>query len=154
VRQNSHKMEKLKKLWVLGQEVTLHPTSGDYDLAIIQTPPKSQGPPPHLHHEYKEAFFIIEGEMEFFVDGHHQTLKTGESLDVPPGVLHTFANKGNVPCKFVSIHSPKGFLDFFEKFGVHYEQENALEKSVQPETIQQVLAEAENFDMHIPAVPQ
>ena len=154
MRQKSHEMKKLQTFWVLGQEVTLHPTTGDYDLTVIKTPAGAQGPPPHIHKEYKETFLIMEGEMEFFVNGTLQTLKAGESLDVPPGTLHTFTNKSNLPCKFVSIHSPKGFLSFFEKFGVDISEPNALEKSVHPDMIHQVLATAHQFDMEIAKAPQ
>ena len=55
--------------WVLGQKVTLHPTTGDYDMVVCETPAGAQGPPPHIHSEYKEAFMVIEGELEFFVNG-------------------------------------------------------------------------------------
>ncbi|PKA99188.1 Cupin domain-containing protein [Flavobacteriaceae bacterium MAR_2009_75] len=147
-------MKNLQTFWVLGHEVTQHPTTGDYDLTIIKTPAGVQGPPPHVHQEYKEAFLIVEGEMEFIINGKHETLKAGESLDVPPGTLHTFVNKGDVPCKFVSIHSPKGFFKFFKEFGVDKNEANAFEKSVHPEIIQQVLGTAHQFDMDIAKAPQ
>lgn len=150
MRQKSHIMKTNQSLWVLGQKVTLHSTTGDYDMTVIETPAGAQGPPPHIHEKFKEAFLIMEGEMEFFVNGEYLTLKAGESLDIPLGTLHTFSNKGNVPCRFVNIHSPKGFLSFFEEFGVGQQEENAVEKSVNPEKIQQVLATAAEYDMTIP----
>ncbi len=123
-------MKTNQSLWILGQKVTLHITAGDYDMAVIETPVGAQGPPPHTHNKFKEAFLIMEGEMEFFINGEYKTLTVGDSLDVPPGILHTFSNKADVPCKFVSIHSPKGFFSFFKRFGVDYREENAIEKSV------------------------
>lgn len=149
VRQKSHKMNTNTTKWVLGHKVTSHDTTGDYDLMMAETPPKVQGPPPHLHQSYKESFLIIEGEMEFFVNGSTQVVKAGESLDIPPKTLHTFANKSDVPCKWVNIHSPKGFRTFFEQIGVPEEEENAVEKSLAPEVINQVIATASDFDMII-----
>ena len=80
--------------------------------------------------------------------------KQGESVDVPPGTLHTFSNKKDSPCTWINIHSPKGFSKFFETFGVPETEDNAVMKSVEPEIIQKVLATASDFDMAIPPPPQ
>ena len=149
MRQKSHKMKNNNSKWVLGHKITSYETSGDYDLMLAETPPKVQGPPPHLHHSYKESFLIIEGEMEFFVNGEIKTIRAGESVDIPPKTLHTFGNKSERPCKWVNIHSPKGFRDFFEQMGVPVNEENAQEKSVAPEIVQRVIETAEDFDMLI-----
>ena len=135
--------------WVLGHRVTSYDTAGDYDLMMAETPAHVQGPPPHLHHSYKESFLIIEGEMEFFVDGEIKIVKAGESIDVKPGTLHTFSNKSDQPCKWVNIHSPKGFRRFFEQVGVDESTANAAEKSVAPEIIKEVIETAADYDMMI-----
>ena len=44
VRHKSHKMETTTTKWVLGHKVTSHPTTGDYDLMIAETPAKMPGP--------------------------------------------------------------------------------------------------------------
>ena len=108
-----------------------------------------QGPPPHTHKLYKESFTIIEGEMEFFVNGALKTLKVGVVLDIPPNTLHTFENKGDKPCRFVNIHSPKGFRDFFDENGISVEESDAQMKSVSQEAIGYVMQSAESYDMHI-----
>ncbi len=150
VRQKSHKMKNITSKWVLGQKVTLHPTSGDYDMVVCETPAGAQGPPPHVHSKYKEAFFVLEGELEFFIDGKIQVCKKGESVDVPPGTLHTFSNKTQSSCTWLNIHSPKGFNKFFETFGVPENEDEAISKSVAPQIIERVLATAADFDMTIP----
>lgn len=149
VRQKSYKMKKNNSKWVLGHQVTSYETSGDYDLMLAVTPPHVQGPPPHLHNSFKESFLIIEGEMEFFVDGEIMKIGAGESVDIPPKTLHTFGNKSDSPCKWVNIHSPKGFSAFFEQMGIPAELEDAQEKSIAPEIIQKVMETAEAFDMII-----
>lgn len=138
-----------KTKWVLGHKITTHDTTGDYDLMEAVSPPKVQGPPPHLHHNFKESFLIIEGEMEFFVNGKTMVVKAGESVDIPPLTLHTFSNQSDKPCKWVNIHSPKGFRSFFERIGIPATEENAVEKSIAPEIIDQVIASASEFDMII-----
>ena len=142
-------MTKSNSKWVVGHKVSFHDTTGDYDLTIIETPPQVQGPPPHTHKFYKESFIIIEGEMEFFMDGAVKVVKAGESVDIPLKTIHTFGNKSDKPCKWINIHSPKGFRDFFEMMGIPEYEENAQEKSLAPELIQKVMATAEEFDMLI-----
>ena len=149
VRQISHKMNSTNTKWVLGHKVTPHETTGNYDLMMGETPAGVPGPPPHLHNSFKESFLIIEGEMEFMVNGAVSTVKAGRSVDIPPNTLHTFANKSNNPCKWVNIHSPKGFREFFEQMGVPESEENAVEKSVAPEIINKVITTAAEFDMII-----
>ena len=149
MRQKSHKMDVMNTKWVLGHKVTPHDTSGNYDLMIAETPPNVPGPPPHLHNSFEESFLIVEGEMEFFVNGEVKVLKAGESIDIPPGTLHTFGNKSNQTCKWINIHSPKGFRDFFEELGVSENEANAQERSVAPELIQKVIATAADYDMLI-----
>ena len=147
-------MENNKAIWVLGNKLTPHFTSGDFDMAVFETPAGVQGPPPHSHNTYKETFFILEGELEFFIDGAIATCKAGESVDVTPGTLHTFNNRSAQPCKWLNIHSPKGFYKFFDEIGVSDDDHDAIEKSIQPEVIGKVIAMASDFDMTIPPPPQ
>lgn len=151
VRQKSHKMKNHDSKWVLGHKVTAYDTSGDYDLMLAETPPMVQGPPPHLHNSFKESFLIVEGEMEFFINGEIKNVKAGESVDIPPKTLHTFGNKSNSTCKWVNIHSPKGFRKFFDKMGIPSDKASAQVDSVSPEIIQKVIETAEDFDMIIKA---
>jgi mannose-6-phosphate isomerase-like protein (cupin superfamily) len=149
VRQKSHKMNSKNTKWVLGHKITPHDTSGDFDLMFAETPSKVQGPPPHFHKSLKESFLIIEGEMEFIVNGEIKVLKAGESIDIPPNTIHTFSNTSDNPCKWINIHSPKGFRSFFEDMGVSETEENAIKKSIAPEVINKVMANAVDYDMII-----
>lgn len=140
-------MKDNKSKWVLGHKITPYHTTGSYDLVLGETPAKVQGPPPHLHHTFNEVFLLIEGEMEFMLNGAVKTYKAGECIDIPPGTLHTFSNKSDQPCKWINIHSPKGFRKFFDDLGVSVDDPNAQEKSVAAEIIQEVIKTAENYDM-------
>ena len=147
-------MKNKQSIWVMGNKITLHSTTGNYDLAIIETPPESQGPPPHEHNIYDEFFSILEGEMEFTVNGNKIVLNAGESLDVPKGNMHTFQNVQKHPCKFISVHSPKGFSEFFTDFGIPSEEDNAILKSVDEAIIQKVIQTSTKYDINMPPPPQ
>ncbi|TRO64235.1 cupin domain-containing protein [Christiangramia sabulilitoris] len=142
-------MNNVLKMWVLGHKVAPQKISADYDLAIGESQTDVPGPPPHLHEKYHESFYIIEGEMDFIINGKSKKIRTGETVDIPPGTLHTFKNSGSKVCKWVNIHSPKGFSEFFEKYGIAENETEAMTKSVSPEILRQVLETAADYDMKI-----
>lgn len=107
-------MKNYSTKWVLGHKITTYDTSGDYDLMMAETPAQAPGPPPHFHNNFKESFLIIASEMEFFINGEVKQVRAGEMVDIPPKTLHTFSNKGNSTCKWINIHSPKGFRVFLK----------------------------------------
>ena len=149
MRQKSHEMNTITTKWVLGHKLTAYPMSGNYDLMLGETLPQVPGPPPHYHNSYTESFLIVEGQMEFMMNGETKLVKAGESVDIPPKTLHTFTNKHDATCRWVNIHSPKGFGEFFSQIGIEAEESNAQEKSVAPELIQKVIASASDHDMVI-----
>ena len=142
-------MDKQLKMWVLGHKVSPQKISANYDLAIGESQPEVPGPPPHHHSKFHESFYVIEGEMDFIIDGELRKVKAGESVDLPPYTLHTFKNPGTSVCKWVNIHSPRGFGEFFQQYGIPENEKNAAKKSVSAEIIQQVLHTAPEYDMQI-----
>ncbi|NND05554.1 MAG: cupin domain-containing protein [Saprospiraceae bacterium] len=142
-------MEKKKDLWVIGHRISPIAVSGNYDMVIGETAPNVPGPPPHYHTKLHELFLVVEGEMDFVIDGEPKTLRQGESVDLPANVVHTFTNTGSTTCRWVNVHSPKGFLSFFEDMGVPESEAGAMTKSVDERIINRVMKEAANYDMHI-----
>lgn len=142
-------MKTVESFWVLGHKVTNYNTTGDYDFALGETPGNTQGPPPHMHNSLSETFLITEGEMEFMINGKIKLAKAGELIDLPPKTVHTFSNKTNKPCRWVNVHSPKGFRCFFEFVGIPIENTDAQKKSVSEDLIKIVIEKASDFDMHI-----
>ncbi len=142
-------MENEKKLWVLGHKITPVDVSGNYDMVIGETAPNVPGPPPHHHSNLQELFMVLEGEMQFVVDGKPRLVKAGQTIDLPARVVHTFKNNGSTPCKWVNIHSPKGFLSFFQDMGISETEQDAMQKSVDETVINRVMQTAADYDMHI-----
>jgi mannose-6-phosphate isomerase-like protein (cupin superfamily) len=73
--------EGRRSLWVFGELVThkvpSHRTGGAYVLFEVATEPGA-GPPPHINHREVEAFYVLEGEYEFF--SSEETLRAGAGL--------------------------------------------------------------------------
>jgi mannose-6-phosphate isomerase-like protein (cupin superfamily) len=63
----------------------------------------------HVHADEDDAFYILEGEMTFDLDGETVRAAPGTFVLVPPGVPHGFRNDGSVPVRMFNIHAPAGF---------------------------------------------
>ncbi len=133
--------------YLLGQTINLYETSGDYDLIQVCIPAHTSGPPPHLHKNFDEFFLLIEGELEVLLAGTVSILKAGEFIDIPVNTIHTFNNISDSQCTLFSIHHPKGFAKFFKKFGIPDGEPNALERSLDPLIIEEIIKTADDFDM-------
>jgi mannose-6-phosphate isomerase-like protein (cupin superfamily) len=63
----------------------------------------------HTHDGEDDAFYILEGEMTFVVEGEDVPAPPGTFVLVPPDVEHGFRNDGDVPVRMLNIHAPAGF---------------------------------------------
>jgi mannose-6-phosphate isomerase-like protein (cupin superfamily) len=135
--------------WVLGHKIAPLTVTGDFDMVMGETPPNMQGPPPHHHNNFHEVFIVTEGEMVFIINGETSVIRTGESINLSPKTIHTFSNNSQETCKWINIHSPKGFLRFFENLGISENEESAEIRSLSPEIIHKVMETAPNYDMII-----
>ena len=149
MRQKFHKMKEQPTRWVLGHKITPHRTTGDYNLVTGESPAGAQGPPPHIHRLYEEVFFVIQGELDFMLDGNLRTVRAGEMINIPSGSLHTFVNSSDQPCTWLNIHSPNGFQSFFDTFGIPENEAEAFQRSLDPGRIESVLKRAREFDLEI-----
>jgi mannose-6-phosphate isomerase-like protein (cupin superfamily) len=78
----------------------------------VQAGPGFEGVGPHFHKRHVDAFFILEGELEFVVDGGTIRAGAGTTLVVPPGVVHSFA-PASPRAWYLNMHAPdSGFLEF------------------------------------------
>jgi len=62
--------------------------------------------PPHVHHSYDEAFYVIEGTVDFLLGGRRERLEGGSFVLVPRGVSHGFSNPGPGEARVLIIGSP------------------------------------------------
>jgi quercetin dioxygenase-like cupin family protein len=73
------------------------------------------GPPPHIHREHVDAFFVVEGELEFGVGPEVDTVRApaGTFVLVPPQVVHTFRNASGANARWLNLHAPStGFVAY------------------------------------------
>lgn len=63
--------------------------------------------PPHKHHECDEAWYVLEGELEFQIDGELITAKAGDMVWGKKGLSHTYRNPSSEPARYLLIMTPK-----------------------------------------------
>jgi quercetin dioxygenase-like cupin family protein len=83
-------------------------TGGQVSVTEIVVPPHSPGPPLHTH-DFDEAFYMLDGELIFQVDGALVTNGPGEPSFAARNVPHTLANHGDAPARYVLVCTPAGF---------------------------------------------
>ena len=75
-------------------------------------PPES-GPPRHVHLHEDETFYLLSGEVRFWMDGTERVAQAGECVFVPRGREHAFRVIGPRPARMLTIMTPGGFEGFF-----------------------------------------
>lgn len=81
-----------------GELITIHTTAEDTGGGLLawelQLAPGGQVPSSHAHPGQEERFTVLEGLMRFRVGGRRFTAVPGQTVRVPPGAVHHFANPG------------------------------------------------------------
>lgn len=68
--------------------------------------PGGEGHPFHTHPELEEAIYVLEGEVEQWVESEKRILKPGEVAHIPKGVVHATFNPSNRDAVILAILSP------------------------------------------------
>jgi len=72
-------------------------------------------PPPHVHRQREEAFYILDGSFSFILGEQSVEAPAGSFIFIPRGTRHGFtASAGSRALLFVS---PAGLEGFFEELG-------------------------------------
>jgi quercetin dioxygenase-like cupin family protein len=73
--------------------------------------PDFEGVDPHTHPDHTDSFYVLEGEVEFFLDGAWHRAGPGTFVSVPPNVEHGFRPAGG-DFRLLNLHAPHaGFID-------------------------------------------
>ncbi|MGD9803122.1 MAG: cupin domain-containing protein [Hyphomicrobiaceae bacterium] len=138
--------------WMAGDRITVlmggERTDGQYAAVVIYTVPGG-GPPPHIHHDCSEMFYMLDGELTAVIDGKVHLLRAGACAHIPKGVVHSFENTGSVPARHLVVISPAGLEGFFKAAGVPSTYSDNTSPPVTQETIDRIRARAMEFQMEL-----
>jgi quercetin dioxygenase-like cupin family protein len=102
-------------LWAFGFLATLKVSSETSDgrVAVIEhLGARGAGSPLHVHHREDEWFYVLDGELTFWVGGEVVNASAGSFVYGPRGVPHTFIVASG-QARFLLVAEPAGFDAFF-----------------------------------------
>ena len=79
--------------------------------------PELPGPPLHVHHTFDEAWYLLEGTVEFTLPGGNRIASAGSYVVIPRGVVHTFQVRGDRPARWLGIFSPGRYVQLLVDLG-------------------------------------
>ena len=126
----AHEPGEGEALWWIGTLATIkatkEQTGGRYTLVEILAP-EGFASPLHVHHGEDEGFYILEGEMTFYVGDQTIKAQPGSFLFGPKEVPHAFSVDSG-PARLLFVLSPAGFEDLVREMG-----EPARELTIPPQ---------------------
>jgi mannose-6-phosphate isomerase-like protein (cupin superfamily) len=83
--------------------------------------PFGMGPPPHRH-DWDEAYYILDGEVDFHIDGKTVRSTRGDFNYLPRKTIHGFKGASAEPARVLIFAAPAHGSEFF------HELNNEIEK--------------------------
>jgi quercetin dioxygenase-like cupin family protein len=128
-------------------------TGGAYALIDCRIPPDG-GPPPHIHRREDEDFFIIDGELTFYVEGKEVKAPAGTYIHVPRNIPHSFKNMSSKEVRALIWVRPAGLEVFFQEIGTRLPDSSAAPAPVTPADIEKLIATAPKYGIEILPPPK
>lgn len=93
---------------ISGERITIPPGGADGDALVweLLLAPGGQVPSSHAHPKQEERFTMTEGRMRFRVGRRRLLAGPGDTVVVPPGTAHHFANPGPAPARVTVRTAP------------------------------------------------
>lgn len=109
-----------EQFWLLGMHQTIKigasDTTGQFGMIELLIP-KGYGSPWHVHPDENEWFYVLEGEVIFYVDHTRLALTPGSFAFGPKGVPHTFFGESYTPARALVGLQPVMFEEFLREVG-------------------------------------
>ena len=87
---------------------------------------KNQGAPEHIHLREDEAFFVLDGEVQFSLDDKLIIAKKDDFISCPPGQKRSFVNIQNEDARMLLFYSSAGIEEMTLKDGLKISSYNDL----------------------------
>jgi quercetin dioxygenase-like cupin family protein len=94
--------------------VTGEETGGAY-FAMEAFVPPGGGPPPHIHRNEDETFYVVEGTVDILLADAWVSAGPGDFVNVPRGQVHRFLNTGDAVSRMIVTFTPSGMENFFRE---------------------------------------
>ena len=88
-------------------------TGGTWSL-FEEEVPLGMGPPPHRH-DWDEAYYVLDGEVDFTIDGAPARSRPGDFNYFPRNTIHSFKGASSSPAHVLIFAAPAHASEFFEE---------------------------------------
>ncbi len=145
-------------LWFLGVLATVKSTAettGGAVAVIEHLAPQGSGSPLHVHSREDEWFYVIEGELTFWVGGETSVAPAGSFVFGPKGIPHTFMVSSE-QARFLLVTEPAGFEAFMRAGSVPAERLEIPPAPTEPPDMAAMSALAAEYGLEIlgpPGIP-
>ena len=144
--------------WFLGGLTTIKSSSETTDGRVAVTEnlgPQGYGTPLHVHHNEDEWFYVIEGELTFWVGGEVIAAPAGSFVYGPRGIPHTFT-VSSAEARFLLVTEPAGLEHFIRALSEPATAPTLPPASSQPPAPELMMATAAEYGIEIlgpPGIP-
>jgi mannose-6-phosphate isomerase-like protein (cupin superfamily) len=89
---------------------------GTFSLSEITLPPGYPGPVLHRHERTLDSFYVLEGTLTIRL-GDDREIEAGPGFfgAMPPGTVHSFANRSSGPVRALNLMAPGGFEQYLKE---------------------------------------
>lgn len=92
--------------------------------------PGAPGASPHVHRKQLEAFYVLDGTVELYLDGKSFSAPAGSYVQVPENVGHGFRNPFEEEARMLIMFSPgKDREEYFRRLAKLYENGRAANET-------------------------
>nr|WP_235913831.1 cupin domain-containing protein [Pseudoroseomonas coralli] len=81
-------------------------TGGRLDMFEFAVPAKARVPVAHYHRDYDETIYGLSGVLTWKLDGARHEVGPGETLFIPRGAVHHFANQHEETARALAVLTP------------------------------------------------
>lgn len=141
--------------WFLGVLATIKSsaeTTAGRVAVIEHLAPQGSGSPLHVHHNEDEWFYVIDGELTFWVGGQVTVAPGGSFVFGPRDIPHTFSVTSH-EARFLLVTEPGGFEGFVRALSVPAESLTLPPASVQPPDPARMMTVAADYGIEIVGPP-
>jgi len=107
--------------WAMGSIfehlVSAGETGGQLGMSLVTQPPGT-ATPLHRHTHEAEAWFVLEGRVDYRAGEDLHELSDGAFIYLPLGLPHAFRIRGSKPARILALTMPGGLMGLYDEVGV------------------------------------
>ncbi len=85
---------------------------------------------PHFHRTHAEVFYVLDGQVEWTVNGETHVMSRGDMVFIPANTVHAVKVLGERPYRGLMIYAPGGYEDNLER-STRYSEEQKADPEIQ-----------------------